>query len=317
MIMRTNHRLAIAVSALSTLLLAASAQAQIVGYGINSAGTLFRFDPAAPAVVTNIGPTGLSSTAIDFRPGTNTLYSLVVGANTSTLFTVDINTAVATAVGTGFPTANIGYDLGGNNRVGFDFNPTTLQGDNSMRIRVISDNSRSNLRLNSSTGAIAGVDTLLSYVGSPDAPFADGSAYVNNFPNQATIPTTLYTMDGRNDALYVQNPPNSGTLNLVGIFGIDANPGIAFDIVSLNPADNTLADERAFAVLQNTATGSGVYLLYDVSLTTGAISNARQVGGLGGPDFVGGLALINIPEPTTVALVAGAGALLLRRQRRA
>jgi hypothetical protein len=289
------------------------ATAQVTGYGVTDAGSLFRFDPAAPAVVTPIGNLGFVPEGIDFRPGTQTLYAIDVGPNTTQLYTVNTSTAAATPVGAGFASNGTGYTLTGNNRFGFDFNPTTLQGDGSVRIRLVSDNTAANLRLNSDTGAIAATDTPLA-IGT-DAPFVSGVAYTNSAASTAGGTTTLYDMDARTDALYIQNPPNNGVLNLVGPFGvtIDANPGISFDIVSTNPADTTLADELAFAVFTRTATSGGAYLLYDVNLTTGQTLNGRLVGG--GMDFTGGLALI-VPEPGSISAATLAAAALMRRNRR-
>ena len=89
-----------------------------------------------------------------------------------------------------------------------------------------------NLRLNSSTGQIAAVDVGL-LIGT-SAPFVDAVAYTNNTANAGTGTTTLYDMDARNDSLYIQNPPNNGTLNLVGPWGvsIDGNAPVHFDILT-------------------------------------------------------------------------------------
>jgi Domain of unknown function (DUF4394) len=308
------------ISALTTagliLATAAASQAQIVGYGVDSDGFLFRFDPAAPGPipVTSIGNTGVAFSAIDFRPGTQELYGLAITSTEAQLYTIDINTGVATPRSLSIPLSGTNYTLTANERVGLDFNPTTLQADNSMRIRVVTS-SRNNLRLNSATGGLASGDPALNFASSTDAPFVDAAAYINNFPNAATSTTALFVMDARNDELYLQNPPNNGVLNLVGPFGVsvDANPGIAFDIVSTNPSDTTLADEQAFAVLQRQATASGAYLLYNVNLSTGTISNGKLFAN--GADFVGGMALTVIPEPALLGVIAGAATLLLRRRR--
>jgi hypothetical protein len=307
------------------LAVATTSQAQLVGYGINSDGFLFRFNPDNPVTTTTIGNTGIPSRGIDFRPGTQTLYSLAVGPNTAQLYTIDLNTAAATPVGAGFPVSGAGYNLAGNNRIGFDFNPRTLQPDTSMRIRVITDNSASNLRLNSLTGAIAATDPALAFaVGDPNqniAPFTNASAYINSaagtLPSAGT--TTLYNIDPRRDILLTQNPANAGTLNTVGpLLDVDLEPDVAFDIVSSNPADDSLADERAILVARGLLPARGAptpYRLWDVNLTTGLATNPRLVGG--SEDFFGGMALVIVPEPTTALALASATALMLRRTRRA
>ena len=325
-------RLVVALSTLAAVA-RASAQSDIVAYGVTANGALFRFDPDLPAVVTPIGNLsgGVIPEAIDFRPTTldgdpnRPLYAIDIGPVTTQLYTVNTTTAAVTPVGAGFPTTVAGaggYDLSGNQRYGFDFNPATLQGgDGSIRIRLTSTNGV-NLRLNSDTGLVAAVDTLLQYaVG--DAPFVDASAYINS--SKAREPadgtTILFAMDSRSDQTSIQNPPNNGTLTPVGLFGvgINANAGIAFDICTTpGNVDATIGGDRALAALTRNATQGGAYLLYDVNLTTGGIGNGRLVGG--GLDFTGGLALTYaVPEPATLAmgLLAAtlSAAVRYRRQR--
>jgi len=295
-----------------TILLAGVCHAQ-TGFGVDGNGNLFSFDITAPGSIpiTAIGNVGFVPEGIDFRPGTNTLYAIEIGATTTQLYTIDIATAAATPVGAGFNTVDggLGYNLGGNQRFGFDFNPATLQGDNSMRIRLVGQNG-DNLRLNSSTGQITAVDLDL-LIPPSSAPFVDAAAYLNNVPNQATIATTLYVMDSRSDSLYIQNPPNNGTLNLVGSFfgigGEDASEGIGFDIYTVpGDSDPSTVGDSAYAVLKRPNTQNGAYLLYQVNLATGGISNGKLVGPNGSPsDFTGGFAIapLPIPEPATTALV--------------
>jgi hypothetical protein len=295
---------------------AIAAPLEMVGYGVTANGSLFSFDPDAPATATTVGSMGIVPEGIDFRPGTSTLYAIDVGPATTQLYTVNTATAAVTPVGVAFPSISAAapaYDLTGNQRFGFDFNPRTLQGDGSVRIRLVSTNGV-NLRLNSDTGAIAVVDLPLLIGAS--APFVDGAAYTNSYASTAGGATTLYDMDTRNDSLYIQNPPNDGTLTLVGPFGvtINATAGIGFDIVSFNPADDTLADERALAAFARSDGGGLGYLLYDVNLSTGATTGGRAVGG--GLDFPGGLAVRLVPEPTSLAASVLGAVLLLQRRRR-
>jgi hypothetical protein len=55
------------------------------------------------------------------------------------------------------------------------------------------------------------------------------AAYTNGF-NGATT-TTLYDISGTTDQLFTQNPPNGGTLILVGSLGVDATDVNGFDIL--------------------------------------------------------------------------------------
>ncbi|MBC7784495.1 MAG: DUF4394 domain-containing protein [Burkholderiales bacterium] len=305
---------AVFAGSLITAGLATAANAQNIGYGVTANGTLFRFNPASTATATTIGNLGILPEAIDFRPGTATLYAIDVGPVTTQLYTVNTGTGFITPVGAGFPTTVVGagaYDLSGAQTFGFDFNPRTLQGDGSVRIRLVSSGTDANLRLNSNTGLVAAVDTALN----PGSPFVDASAYTNSGQSTAGGATSLFGLDSIIDDLVLQNLPNDGTITSVGSFGvsIDANPNTAFDILSTNVADDTIADELAFAAFTRTATSGGAYLLYDVNLTTGETTNGRLVGG--GLEFTGGLAVI--PEPSTLAALGLVGMMSLKRRRRA
>jgi hypothetical protein len=291
------------------------------GYGVNSAGTLFRFDTNNPSVVTELGPVGFVPEGIDFRPGTSTLYAIDIGPNTTQLFTLNTNNGSPTAVGAAFPSSGANYNLTANQTFGFDFNPKTLQADNSMRIRLVST-ANANIRLNSSTGQIAVVDTNLAFANG-NAPFVDGAAYINNIPQMGGT-TALYDMDSRNNALLLQAPPNNGTVAIVGQFGVAINntlPGIGFDIYT-DPADVDpgIGGDFGFAVLKrpDAPIGGplGAYLLYDVNLGTGEITNGALVGPAATPyDFDGGFAVI--PEPTGLGAIAMFAVLMLSRRRSA
>lgn len=294
-----------------------ASHAALIGYGVTGNGTLFSFDPDATATANNVGNLGFVPAGIDFRPagGSTTvpvLYALQVGPVNSQLYTVNTATGAATAVGAGFASSGVGYDLTGGQTFGFDFNPRTLQPDGSLLIRLVSSGG-ANLRLNSDTGGIFGIDTSLATPsGAPSG--LDAAAYLNTSvaTTSAGGTTTLYVMNATTNSLNIQNPPNGGIVNPVGIFGvtIDANPGIGFDIYS-DPAvaDDTITGDRAFAVYTRSDGGSGAYLLYDVDLATGLTTGGRAVGG--GQDFTGGLAII--PEPSALGLLGLAGLTALRR----
>ena len=297
---------ALALACAAVFALAAAAQAQ-TGYGVNSNGTLFRFDVNNAGTVNVIGSTlPFVPEGIDFRPGTSTLYALDVGPATTQLYTINIVTGVATPVGDGFPSEVTGQPSGNYSllsaTIGFDFNPRTLQADGSVRIRVVASNG-TNLRLNSDTGEVAAVDTPLDYpAADPNAaatPMVDAAAYINSArsTDAAGGTTTLYVMDFGTDDLSTQNPPNAGQLNTVGPFGasVNANSGIGFDIAT-DPAsvDDGIGGDRAYAVLSrpDAPTGNeGAYLLYDVNLSTGQITGGRLVGG-GEANFTGGFAVL-------------------------
>ena len=162
-------------------------------------------------------PMGVGLTGIDFRPATGELYG--VGSD-SVVYRVSPVTGKAVAEGPAFTPALSGRFFG------VDFNPTVD------RIRVTSD-ANQNLRLNSDTGALATPvpDADLN----PNDPTVVGSAYTNSSLN-ATPPaaTTLYALDALDDAIYVQNPPNNGTLTMPQQLGINVRGDSGFDIAGQN-----------------------------------------------------------------------------------
>jgi hypothetical protein len=291
-----------------TLLLCGIGRAQ-TGFGVDGNGNLFSFNVTAPGSIpiNPIGNLGIVPEAIDFKPGTNTLYAIDVGTPNTQLYTVNISSGLATATSASFPSVGAGYSLTTNQRYGFDFDPSSLDGGGNFQIRLTSTNGE-NLRINSGNGSLTSNDTDL-LIGT-NSPFVDASAYINNVPNQATFATTLYDMDTRNNSVYTQSPQNNGTMTLVGAFGasIVANAGIGFDIYTVpGDVDPTIGGDSAYAVLTRNATQGGAYLLYQVNLSTGAITNGRLVGPVGTPsDFTGGFAIapLGIPEPTTLAMMA-------------
>ena len=296
-------------------------------YGVTANGSLFRFDVNSPATITTIGSLGIVTDAIDFRPGTGTLYGIDVGPTTTQLYTINPNTAAVTPVGPGFPSVVAGaggYNLA-DQTIGFDFNPRTLQGDGSIRIRLVASRG-SDLRLHSETGLVAAVDTPLAY-STPITPGVDAVAYTNSGASTMGGLTTLYGVDANNDSLVRQGgvggtpSPNGGLLTAIGPFGATVNsiPNLGFDILSTG-SDDSDADELAFAVFARPdapAGNEGDFLLYDMNLATGQVTNGRLVGG--GVDFTGGFAVI--PEPSSFVLFACAltglmlGGLKLRSTR--
>jgi Domain of unknown function (DUF4394)/FG-GAP-like repeat len=230
-------------------------------YGVSTANQLVRFDSAAPGTVTNIGTisglqAGENVLAIDFRPANGQLYGL---GSTSRIYTISTVSGSATAIGAAGAFTLTGTDFG------FDFNPTVD------RIRVVS-NAGQNLRLNPDTGAIAATDTNLN----PGTPVVSAAAYTNNFAGATT--TTLYVIDSGNDTLYIQNPPNNGTLVAVGALGVDASNVNGFDIATIGGT--------AWAAL----TVGGTSRLYTINLTTGA---ATQTSAIGGSFMLRGLSVAN------------------------
>jgi hypothetical protein len=194
-------------------------------------------------------PMGVTLRGIDFRPITGELYG--VGSD-SVVYRVSPVTGRAVAEGPAFTPALNGRFFG------FDFNPTVD------RIRVTSD-ANQNLRLVPDTGALAMQDGDLN----PNDPTVVGSAYTNSsFSASLAASTTLYALDALDDALYVQNPPNNGTLTMPTPVDINVRGDSGFDIAGKNNVGYvaTASDRRPGAEL------------YRVNVQTGATMKLGQIG---------------------------------------
>jgi len=229
-----------------------------IAYGVTTSSgptnNLIRFNTATPATLLSSVPiSGLQAgelvLGIDFRPGTGQLFAL---GSSHRLYTIDPANGAATPVGADpFAPALSGTDFG------FDFNPAVD------RIRVISD-AEQNLRLDPALGTVAANDTPLNPAGNVVA-----AAYLNN--HAAPASTVLYDIDSVAGNLLTQNPPNAGTLTLVGSLGLAVSSSdVGFDIAS--------ASGTAYL---SAYTGGANPGLYRVNLTTGA---ATLVGSIGTTD---------------------------------
>lgn len=225
----------------------AFAQASANAFAVTSSNQLIRFNTLTPGTVATVGAisglqSGESVVGIDFRPATAELFAL---GSTSRLYILNKTTAAATQV------AVLSTALSGS-AFGLDFNPAVD------RIRIVS-NTGQNLRVNPTNG-VAIVDGSINGAGTS----VDAAGYTNSF-NGATT-TTLYDISSSTDTLYIQNPPNSGTLVAVGALGVNVTGINGFDILS---SDNT-----AYASL----TVAAVTGLYRIDLTTGAATLVGNIG---------------------------------------
>jgi hypothetical protein len=270
---------------------------------------LIRFLSASPSVATTVAITGITAgetlVGIDYRPQTGQLYSFGVNdtANTGTVYVLDPQTGAATVVGTASQVAfvdgsGVAVDLPpASSGYGFDFNPTVD------RMRIVTDSGGLNFRLNPVNGAA--VDGNLNNTASPpagtntDGPInalpagatgVSAAAYTNSFGQSLTGGvTTQFVIDASSDTLFIQNPPNAGTLTspmaiTVGGAPLDFNTASGFDIPSnvrvttSNTAPPT--GSTGFAAL----TVAGATRLYSINLLTGAATDlgalAANVSGL-------------------------------------
>ena len=206
--------------------LTATAQAELI-YGITTAGELVSFDSATANNVTNIGAvsgvvSGQTLRGVDFRPANGQLYAMSTLGAAAQLYTIDLSTGAATAIGAGLT-------LTGNTStiVSLDFNPVVNA------LRVVTGGGQS-YRVNANTGALIAQDTSIATPAGV-TPLILGIAYSNNLVGAAS--TTLYSYDFFLDNLATIGgvngapSPNTGIFNVIGNSGVvSGNAGAGFDI---------------------------------------------------------------------------------------
>lgn len=280
-------------------------------YGIGTTGadpaalSLFSFDTSTPNTVSSLTPitgvtSGFSLVGIDFRSpfmGNPNGQLYAFGYNTTSqdaqVFTLNITTGVATAVGSAFAIGSASGATG--DSFGFDFNSTVD------RIRVVTGN-QSNFRVNPNNGQLVMFDGDIAYApGDPtegaNEPQISGSAYLGS---------TLYGIDYANNVLVMQDP-NAGTLTTIGDLGIvTLGPGtMGFDI---SPITGT-----AFLSTDTDDDPDSDDELYMIDLTSGAATLVGQIG----PDGLNTYGIAAVPEPSTwISIGIGAAMLLALKRRR-
>lgn len=295
----------LAASAIAAALVLAggqSAKAELV-YGITFDNALISFDSASPNnVLTGVYVGGLQSNefiqGIDFRPATGELFAL---GSSNRLYTVDLASGVATAVGAGpFAPALNGAAYG------FDFNPTVD------RVRVHSG-SNQNLRLNPITGGLAANDPNLYYAAADAGAGLDpnivASAYANNVAGATT--TTLYSIDSVRDTLNVHSlgagDPAGSFAQMATVAPLTNAQGGTVNFGDYSGFDISGATGTAFVHWNNAGALFGT-----INLTTGVVSTT---GTIGGGLFVRDITVV-IPEPASLGLAGLAIAGLAARRRR-
>lgn len=216
-----------------------------VAFAASSDNMLYRFNPTNPTM-NSVAFAGLSGgetvIGLDFRPATGTLYAVT---SQSRLMTVNTANGQLTQIGSTLTPALSGTSFG------FDFNPTVD------RIRLVS-NTGQNLRLHPDLGTVVFTDGNLN----PGTPVVNAAAYTNNFAGSTT--TSLFVIDASTDMLYLQNPPNNGTLVAVGALGFNVEAENGFDIGG--------SSNMAFALLKV----NGVTSVYAINLTTGTATKGAD-----------------------------------------
>lgn len=218
-------------------------------FALSADGTqLFRLlsDSLNSPVTLNIAGivAGETLVGIDFRPQTGQLFAFGVNevADNGTVYVIDPQSGAASVVGTAgsvafvdttgaivdFPPANAGY--------GFDFNPTVD------RIRVVTGTGL-NFRANPNNGAPVdgnndpadGINPDGAINGQPGSVGVTAVAYTNSFGQSLTGGvTTQYVIDPSSNTLFIQNPPNNGTLTAGQTITVNGN---TLDFVEANGFD--------------------------------------------------------------------------------
>ena len=258
--------------------------------GLSADGTqLLRFSSATPGSVMSVAITGLVAgetlAGIDYRPQTGQLFALGISdiADNGTLYVLDPQTGAAAIVGAASTVAFV--DSAGSmvdlpavvSGYGFDFNPTVD------RIRVTTQTGL-NFRINPNNGAP--VDGNLNDAANPPAGTntdarvnggasgVSGAAYTNSFGQSLTGGvTTQYVIDSVSNSVFVQNPPNSGTVTAgvairIGDVPLDFTEVSGFDIpsdVRTATSGSPVSSGIAYAAL----TVAGEQRLYSIDLVSG------------------------------------------------
>lgn len=277
----------------ATGLFAGQASAELI-YALTTQNTITVFDSAAPNVSLDGGsvrqlPANVDLEAIDYRAATGELYLLDDMEN---VYTFDPATFNATLVGTFTPRIP-------GTSFAFDFNPALSGGEFA---RIITD-TNDNRVISGDTGQylppIEKTDVFYA-AGDPNQgqdPNIAGIAYTNSFGVPSS--TQQYGIDSRLGVL-VTVANNAGTLNTVGSLGVSPLTNeLGFDISG--------ATGIAYASLQS-GPNSG---LYTVNLSTGA---ATLVELIGSGDLIRSLAVVPVPEPSTL-LLAGLACVGLAARR--
>lgn len=198
-------------------------------FAVDTDGRLISFRVTQPELVSVRLVKGLEPgeklLGIDFRPATGQLYGL---GSTSRLYTIDRVSGTATKVGDGMP---FSPPLAGQAH-GFDVNPVAD------KIRVHTDVDQ-NLRLDPTTGKVAGVDGALAFAtGDPNfgqSPNIVGTAYTNSV-SPAPSTTQLYGIDSTRNLLVMLANPNDGQVTTLGPLATDFAEVAGFDITGANVA---------------------------------------------------------------------------------
>ncbi|KDN55242.1 DUF4394 domain-containing protein [Flavobacterium seoulense] len=201
--------------------------------------------PISTVAITGL-PTSEKIVSIDYRPATGQLYAL---GTSSRLYFINEESGLATALGSAAFTPALS-----DANASIDFNPTVD------RVRLVTSTGQ-NLRLHPELGTVAAPDGSIN---GGTNPTIGAVAYTNSVAGASS--TQLFDIDFTQDKLYIQNPPNNGTLEEVGSLTVDFAGVGDFDI----SPDNKAALAVTFSNNESK--------LYTINLTTGKAENIGVFG---------------------------------------
>ena len=248
--------LAFASAAGACLAVAAPAVAHEM-VAIDEAGQMFRFSSKNPRAIekVNISGTDARIVGIDMRPADQTLYGV---SRNGTIYRIDSGNGRAMMM------SRMSVPLTGSVAM-VDFNPVAD------RMRVVTSDGR-NLRVNIETGETT-EDGKLNYNDGSTSGGITGGGYTNSVRGATT--TELWQVDGGNQTLSLQDPPNAGTLNKRSAIALT---GGTKDLHGGDVVTDASGRSEAYVVR-----GSR---LFKIDLATGQIAMVGQVGAVENSDLV-------------------------------
>lgn len=222
--MNSLNTLLTAAVTTATLSLAAGTANAATLLALGADGQLFKIDSASQKITATMSASSPSPLrGIDVRPANGMLYAL---SGDNQLYTLDLSTGAASKV------ASLNKQLPGSGQAVIDFNPVAD------KMRMLAADG-TNFRVNVDTGEVT-VDGSVAYAA--DGAYAGkraqvvAGAYTNSYAG--TQATSLYNVDLASSSLMLQNPPNDGVQQVVGMVA-EGLKNAAMDIASDGKGGNT------------------------------------------------------------------------------
>lgn len=215
----------------------AAAAAPMTGnvVALTASNKIITFHRDAPtAIVSAVALSGIPAgewvLGMDYRPADGALYAVASGGG---IYTINPSTGMATKKSqlTSSPDNKTPLTSLTGSSFAVDFNPVAD------RLRVVSDTGQ-NLRINVDNGVTISDGAINGVMGAKVV----AGAYTNSYVG--TTATALYVINGADTSVYLQNPPNNGTLTnrvpLAGMptsiqdFDIESRSTNAYAVMTVN-----------------------------------------------------------------------------------